>query len=178
MPALAPSSKRNAPFAPHTRRYAQIRGRSSKSGRVCSARAGIYPSNRRLRLQDWGLPRTRGDTTLLTQVTGNESFAPSHRGYNPAPHSGEHPWSRCEELLSRAHFTSAGVCRRLTEVLLDLTSLMAPHTRNVPAGLRFPDTPRTCPVHAASRRQRPRSRSLTRICGDTTQAELVCPASI
>lgn len=110
MPALAPSSKRNAPFAPHTRRYAQIRGRSSKSGRVCSARAGIYPSNRRLRLQDWGLPRTRGDTTLLTQVTRNESFAPSHRGYNPAPHSGEHPWSRCEELLSRAHFTPAGVC--------------------------------------------------------------------
>lgn len=61
-------------------------------------------------MSNQGLLRTRGDTALLTQVTGNESFAPSHRGYNPAPHSGEYPWSRCEELLSRAHFTPAGVC--------------------------------------------------------------------
>lgn len=100
------------------------------------------------------LPRVIGDITL-PRIAGNALDLDVK--------------SSCLELTLHPR----GYACRLAEVLLDLTSLMAPHTRNMPTGLRFPDTLRTCPMHAVSWRQRRHLRRLTRTFGDTTQAELV-----
>jgi hypothetical protein len=64
------------------------------------------------------LPRVIGDITL-PRTAGNTL--------------GLDVKSSCLELTLHPQ----GYACRLTEVLLDLTSLMAPHTRNVPAGLQF-----------------------------------------